>query len=655
MGDSPSGSGQGAYVKVSFSPPPGFNLIFDGLSGTEELGRPFLFRLSLSSGEIKGNVQNLVGSTASITFAADKTKSAAKAGTGGDEDTSDYYLHGIVTRVVSQGLARGSYHYTVELRPWVWLLSRIEDCQIYQDTSAFDLVTKLFRDAGFSDFEDKRQNSAGSTVLEYCVQYHESTLDFATRLMEEFGFYYYFKHDASKHTLVFVDDPNAHTELTDAIPAQFDTTEYRVVGDHIWEWSSEYALQSGKYTFRDYNFTTPSVDLTSTSLKPATHQYGSFEVYEYPGRYDDTGVGQKLADVRMLALAADRALFHGMSNSRKLHTGWKFKLSKHKESAMNGPYLIVRSEFVVDIAEGMSSSDDSGEKVDTYRVSLLAIPGDTPFRLHRQTPRPVIRGPQTAKVVGSSSETEILTDQYGRVKVRFPWDRREKEDDQRTCWIRVTQAWAGAGWGSIIIPRAGMEVVVEFLEGNPDRPLITGVVYNANQTVPYGLPGEKTKSTLKTNSSTGGGGFNELRFEDKKGSEEVFFQAQKDYNKKVLNNETVTITKDTTTTVQEGNRSVTVSQGNNSLTVSKGNDSVTVSAGNHSITVSVGKSDINAATSITLTSGGSTIKISPEGVQITAPQVTVTAETTMSLQADASMSINGGEALTVEALEISIN
>ena len=614
-----------AYAKVDFSPDPGFELNFDGLTGTEELGRPFHYTLMMSAGVLKGNVQNLIGATASIKFVGQQRRQEG-------EDQTDRYVNGIVTRVLSEGLARGSYHYTIELRSWNWLLTRLEDCKIFQNMSAFDIITKVFRDAGFSEFEDNRQNSAGSTVLEYCVQYRETSFDFVARLMEEFGLYYFFKHDDRTHKLVFVDDPNGHTELKPAIPFQFDRTEFRSVDDHIWEWTSDFSLHSGKYAVRDYNFTTPSADLTAKSINPASHKHASYEVYEYPGPYEETGIGQKLADVRMQAIAAGRALYQGASNSRKLHAGWKFSLDKHGDSAMNRAYLIVGAEVSSGIAEGMSTTADEGEKLDTYRVKLHAIPGDVPFRMHRRTTRPVIRGPQTAKVVGPSGD-EIYTDEYGRVKVKFHWDRAESNDEQRTCWIRVAQSWAGAGWGSIVIPRVGMEVVVEFLEGNPDRPLITGLVYNANQKVPYALPGDKTKSTLRTNSSPGGSGFNELRFEDKAGSEEIFFQAQKDFNKKVLNNETVSIKQDTTTTVDDGNRGVTVS---------KGNDSLTLSTGNHTITVSAGKSDITAATSITLTSGASTIKISPSGIEISGPTIKLTATASMTLNGGASMSLTAG-------------
>jgi type VI secretion system secreted protein VgrG len=455
--------------------------------------------------------------------------------------------------------------------------------------------------------------------------------------MEEYGIYYYFTHDSSTHKLNFADDPNSHTQLSDKIDFKFDLTETRVVEDAIWDWSSEFSLHSGKYMVRDYNFETPNADLTAKSIKTADHQYPDFEVYEYPGPYKDTDLGQTIADVRMQAIASDRAVYNGKSNSRKLHSGWKFELDKHTDSAMNQVYLVVSTDISAGIGEGMSTTEDEGEKRDTYRVIMQAIEGTTPFRLHRRIKRPMIRGPQTAKVVGPSGE-EIYTDQYGRVKVKFYWDRAETSDEDRTCWIRVSQPWGGANWGAMVIPRIGMEVVVEFLEGNPDRPLITGVVYNATQTVPYSLPANKTQSGFKTNSSPGGSGFNELRFEDKAGEEEVFFQAQKDYNKKVLNNETVEITQDTTTTVKEGNRSITVSQGNTS---------VTVSAGNHSLTVSVGKSEVSAATSITLTSGPSSIQISPSGITISAPQISATA--------DASMSLDGGGEMSLTAGMISIN
>ena len=603
-----------AWVEVDFKPDPGYQLLFDGLHAQEELGRPFLFEVDLSSGELR-DIGKIVGTSATIWLAQ-------------SANVPDRFFNGIVTRAVSTGLVAGAYRYRIEVRPWIWLLTQATDCRIFQSKSAFQIITQVFRDFHFSDFEDRRRAGAGDAELEYCVQYRETSFDFVTRLMEQFGLYYYFRHDRDRHTLVIADDPNAHNTLPDAIPFVFDQTEFRGVGDHIWEWSTDLALHSGKFTFRDYNFTMPSADLTAKTVQPGSHPHNSLEVYEYPGPYDKAATGKRLSDVRMQAISMRRTMIDAVSNARGLHAGWKFKLTHHPTRAVNRDYLITRAVFTMGLAEGSSTVE--GETLDTYRVTLRAIPGDVPYRLERITPRPMIRGPQTARVVGASGD-EITTDEYGRVKVRFHWDRSDVQDDQRTCWIRVAQASAGAGWGSMFIPRVGQEVVVEFLEGNPDRPLITGVVYNANMRVPYALPDNKTRSIIKTSSSKGGSGSNELRFEDKAGEEEVFFHAQKDYKKVVLHDETVTVHNNTTTTVETGDRTVTVSQGGNSLTVS---------TGNHSITVSAGKSAVTAAQSITLSVGTNSVTIDNTGVTINGTMVSLASTATMSLQAGAPLSLS---------------
>ncbi len=645
------------YSNVTIDPDPGFTLVLDELTGTEELGRPFLYVALMSSKTAKGDLLSLLGSNMTVSITQ-------------DTQGTKRYFNGIISRIEYAGLSAGAASYRVELRPWIWLLSQQQDCVIYQNQSAWDIITGLFAYFGFTNFEDQRQNNAGGTpLLDYCVQYDESTLAFVTRLMEQFGIYYYYKHSSGSHTLVFCDDPNSHSSVGAEIPFQTQETELRMVEDHIWQWSSELAVVSGKVTYRDYNFTTPSADLTVRSTNTATHEYGSYEVYNYPGLYDATTNGQPLSDVRVQDITARRQIIFGTSNSRKLYTGCKFTLSKFYEESENVEYIVIAATYSVTIGEGMATA--GGELRDTFRCGFEAIKGTTHFRLDRITPRPMIRGPQTAVVVGASGD-EIYTDQYGRIKVQFPWDRVGAQNNQdSSCWIRVAQIWAGAGWGGIFIPRVGQEVVVEFLEGNPDRPIVTGCVYNATETVPYTLPDNKTRSTIKTNSSADDGsnptGFNELRFEDKAGSEEVFFQAQKDYNKVVLNNETETITQNTTTTVQQGNRSITVSQGNNSLTVSQGtnsvtiqsdnsltvnqgnnsvtvstgNDSLTVSKGNHSITVSAGTSTINANQSITLQVGSNSITIGTSGVSISAGTFSVSATGTASINATGTMTLQG--------------
>jgi type VI secretion system secreted protein VgrG len=587
-----------AWVEVDFSPDPGYRLLFDGLHGHEELGRPFLYELDLSSGMLHADIDRIVGATAIIWLA----ESASDA---------DRFFNGIVTRVVSSGLAGGAYRYRLEVRPWIWLLTRQTDCRIFQSRSAFQIIAQVFRDAGFADFEDQRQSDAGDAVLEYCVQYRESSFDFVSRLMEQYGLYYFFRHAREQHVLVIADDPNAHETLPDEIPFVFDQTEFRTVDDHIWQWSTERTLQSGRFTARDYNFTIPSADLTARSRHNDRNQHGNFEVYEYPGPYDEASLGHRLTDIRMQAIAMRRVTVEAVSNARLLHPGWRFRLTQHPEQPVNRDYLITGAEFTLSAAAGSSAVD--GEMLDTYRVTLRAIPGDVPYRLERATPRPLIRGPQTARVAGPGGD-EITTDEYGRVKVKFHWDRSEVRDDQRTCWIRVAQS----AIGTIFIPRVGQEVVVEFLEGNPDRPLITGLVYNANLAVPYALPGHKTRSAIKTSSSRGGNGFNELRFDDDAGGEEVSLHAQKDFNTVVLGDETVKIHGNATTTVETGDRTVTVS---------KGADSLTVSLGDHTITVSAGKSGITAMQSITLSVGANSLRIDQSGVTINGTMVSVTAGT----------------------------
>jgi type VI secretion system secreted protein VgrG len=627
-------------VGVTFKPDPGFAMDFKTITAAEELGQPFCYTLNLTSSTQKADLTTMLGSAGTIAF---------KSNDGGKR-----YVNGIVTRATFLGLIDADYAYKLEMRPWIWLLSRERSCRIFQQKSVWDIITGIFRDAGFTDFSDKRQNQTGDQTLDYCVQFDETTLDFVSRLMEKYGLYYYHTHTQTQHTLVMADDPNSHTALSNALPYHVQGSEQVSTEDYVSGWMSDLELQPGAVSFRDYNFTTPSADLTAKSLlQSATTNYGKMEVYSYPGPYDTAAQGQKLADVRMQTLNSNTQILRGSSNSRDVVVGSKFTLKGSQDSDQNREYLVTGTTTSLQASAG--TSVDAGSVLDSYTCKFTAIPGATVFRTAQRTPWPVMRGPQTAKVVGASGD-EITTDQYGRIKVKFFWDRSPTQDENSSCWIRVAQTWAGISWGSIFIPRVGQEVVVDFLDGNPDRPIVTGSVYNATTTVPYGLPDNKTRSTIKSNSSTGGSGFNEVRFEDKAGSEEVFFQAQKDYNKVVLNNETVKITQDTTTTVDKGNRAVTVSQGNNTLTVSQGNnsctvsqgnDSLTVTTGNHTITVSKGSSTITAQQSITLQVGGNSIVINTSGITINGTQIQMTAS--------ASMTANGGGSMTLQAGMISIN
>jgi type VI secretion system secreted protein VgrG len=627
MADAVQQAAAKAWVEVILDPNPGYTLLFDGMRGREALGEPFFYEVDLSSGVIREKIGDLIGSSCTVWL----SQSA--------EGSVERYFNGIITRIVAAGMVAGAYRYKVDIRPWYWLLSRQVETRIFQKKSPFKIITdEIFKIEGF-EYDDKRQNSAGDVELEYCVQYNESTFDFVQRLMEQYGLYYYFTHTKESHKLHITDDQNAGETISDAIPFTYDQTGYQTVRDHIWQWANGLLLQAGKVTYRDYNFLTPAADLTAKAVKAGSHpKHNDYEVYEYPVPYLDAAAGNKLTDIHMQAIDMHRLVVEGATNARSIHPGWRFTLKDHPTSSVNKEYLITKTEFEVAMSEG--STGEESETLDTYRAAFAALPGDMPFRLSQNTPRPYIRGPQTAKVVVKNGE-EIDTDEHGRVLVKFHWDRADLDDDKRTCRIRVAQSMAGSGWGTMFIPRKDQEVIVEFLEGNPDRPLIIGTVYNATNKPPYALPANQTMTTIKTNSSKGGGGYNELTFEDKKDAEVVTFQAQKDYNKTVLNNEVVKIKKDTTTTVEEGNRSVTVAKGDDThkvdtgkrTTTIKGDDALTVSSGNHKVDISAGKSEVTAAQSMTHTVGGSSVKLEPAAITITmggssikieAAQITIT-------------------------------
>lgn len=642
-----SGSASPSYLAIKIVPDPGFTLNLDALTATEELGRPFRYDLELSSPTVKGSLQSMLGSSLTIT--------------ANQPDKSKRYFNGIIARVTYTGLVGGAYRYRIELRPWLWLLSHTQDCAIFQNQSVYKTITdSIFRAKGFTAFSDKRQAQAGETVLEYCVQYRETALDFVTRLMEQYGIYYYFEHSESEHTLVLADDPNSHLNLPKPIPYAMNQVEYRGVEDHIWDVSSDLNFQAGSFTHRDYNFTTPSADVSGKLIQAGQHPHGSLEVYDYPALFATAGEGATLATVRMQDLAARRQIIGGTSNSRGLYAGCRFTLTGFSDPSLNQEYLVIAATISFTVAEGLS--DTAGELTDTYRCAFHAIPATTQYRLPPLTHRPIVQGPQSAKVVGVQGE-EVTTDSYGRIKVKFYWDRSPTQNENSSCWIRVSQVWAGNGWGGMFIPRQGQEVIVDFLEGNPDRPIVTGRVYNADMTVPYALDANKTRSTIMSNSSKGGGGSNELRFEDAKGSEEVYLHAQHDYHRVVLNNETIDITNDSTTTVSQGKRTVTVQAKDNALTVTQGNDSVTVSQGNHSITVSTGSSSITANQSITLTVGSNSIKIDTTGVTINAAKLSITTTGQISAQATGEVSVNAtgalslqtAAAMTIQGVSVAIN
>lgn len=479
------------------------------------------------------------------------------------------YFHGIAGRFVQAGRAGKLTTYRAELYPWFWLLTRTKDCRIFQEKSAPEIIEELFNEFGFSDF--KNELSGSYAKREYCVQYQESAFHFISRLMEDEGIFYYFKHEDGKHTLVFSDDSSACPDCPDFDGAKYTGPVHSGLNEQsIIECTVEQQVVPGSYAMTDYNFETPSTSL----LANADGEGGNLKMFEFPGIYLQKGDGEARAKLRIEAEEALGKRLRGKSMCRAFSAGHAFALSEYDRDDANTDYIL-RSVVHTGTHE-------------KYSNTFEAFPKATPFRPPRLIQKPFVPGAQTALVVGKSGE-EIWTDKYGRVKVQFYWDRKGEKNEKSSCFIRVAQTWAGKSWGALFLPRIGQEVLVTFISGDPDRPLITGSVYNAEQTVPYGLPDNQTKSTILSRSSKEGSAGNEIRFEDKKDSEEFYMHAQKDMKLLVENDWTITIKNDKTETVKN-NVTVKVEEGNESLTISKGNRSVEVTKGNETYKVK-GKRD----------------------------------------------------------------
>ena len=434
------------------------------------------------------------------------------------------YFHGIVARC-SQNIDTGQFaSYEVTLRPWLWLLSRTSDCRIFQNLSIPQIIKQVFRDLGFSDFEDAL--SRPYREWEYCVQYRETSFDFVSRLMEQEGIYYFFRHEKDRHVVVLADAYGAHSSVPGyASVPYYPRDEQQRERDHMFDWHLAQEVQPGSLELNDYDFQRPSARIDVRSAMPRPHSAGDYPLYDYPGTYVQSSDGEHYAQTRIEALQSLHERIELSGNARGLGVGNLFSLTGFSRQDQNREYLIVSIRYYL-VQESLESGAGGGSA--QFESHLTCIDAQQSFRPLATTHKPMVQGPQTARVVGPAGE-EIWTDQYGRVKVHFHWDRHDQSNENSSCWIRVSQAWAGKNWGSMQIPRIGQEVIVSFLEGDPDRPIITGRVYNAEQTVPYDLPANATQSGMKSRSSKGGSpaNFNEIRMEDKKGAEQLYIHAER--------------------------------------------------------------------------------------------------------------------------------
>jgi type VI secretion system secreted protein VgrG len=484
-------------------------LLLEGFHGLEGVSRLFNFELRMLSEKKDISFEEIVGKQATIKIL--------------QSGMDDRYINGIISSFTQRGssqLDRGQNPkltiYSATLVPWLWVLTRTSDCRIFQKMTVPDILRHVFQEHGFSDFDFRLHGTFAER--EYCVQYRETDFNFVSRLMEEEGICYFFEHYEKKHTLVLA---NRNNEFK---PSPFISVIGYAEPGLLTKWEASQEVRPGKYTVTDFNFMQPSLNLTFTANGKDKRK---LEVYDYPGEYSGKAQGERLASLRMEEEQAPMVLVSGASTCPGFAPGYQFDLCGHYRRDFDQYYVATSVYHWAEQSINYRSSLEPG--VFKYENQFQCIRYDTPYRPPRVTPVPIVHGSQTAIVVGPPGH-EIHVDEYGRVKVQFHWDREGKYDGKKACWVRVSQNWAGKRWGAIFLPRIGDEVIVDFLEGDPDKPIITGRVYNGDSMPPYKLPDESTKSTIKSRSSKGGGGFNEIRFEDKKGSEQLFFHAERNHD-----------------------------------------------------------------------------------------------------------------------------
>ena len=539
-------------------------LLLHGFAGEEAVSRPFRFVLDLSAdGALVPDADALLGTPASVVVTLPS---------GGERA-----VHGLVSRFRRHASGAVVDGYQMELVPWLWMLSLSTDCRIYQKQSVPDIVAGLFRELGYRDF--RLALVKPYQPREYCVQYRETHLAFVSRLLEDEGIFYWFEHQADKHVLVLADAPSAARPCPGGAhlePATAGAAAWAAGRDAYTRLTVERAMHPAKYTHTDYNFETPS---TSLEASLDAHRGGAGEVFEYPGGYAAPGEGSRYARLRVEEAESGRETAEGASVAAQLTPGTTVEL------AGTGPGGSGDGEWFVlgvnhSAHQGGYRAGD-GEQF-SYENAFTAVRADVPWRPPRRTPRPRVRGTQSAMVVGKAGE-EIWTDPQGRVKLHFYWDRRSRKDESSSCWVRVSTAWAGKGWGQFSVPRIGQEVLVDFLEGDPDRPVVVGRVYNAEQPPPCNPGGGGMVSGMRSKTHKGAG-YNAMEMDDTAGKEKISIHAQYDMD--------TTVQHDDTQTVVSGNRKIDVKAGTHTETI-KGNTTVTISDGSYTRDVQKGGATVH--------------------------------------------------------------
>jgi type VI secretion system secreted protein VgrG len=534
------------------------------LHAREGLSELYSCVVDLANEELAADVDGLLGSSAELLISRDATSRR---------------VCGIIHRVEHTGTKAGHLLARVHVVPALWALSQRRDSYIFQEKTVPEILEEVLTE-GLQPFERsfRLELNREFQPREYCVQYRETDLDFLLRLMEEEGLFFYFDHSGDKEELVVAEE-NEQCPTCEAVngsPITIKGPEAATADDEsLRQFDFAQQLHTTSVVVRDFDWTQPALDLTKKA-RAADGQGRDRESYEYPaallGPYDAGSKKykheQKQEELRRQALGVEGKRGRGLGYVTGFTPGHMFELTGHGNGALDQWYLLTRVEHHGRAPEELTSdtheADKEGAAGERYHNTFECIPLDVPYRPERRRPRARMAGLQTATVVGPSGE-EIFTDEHGRIKVQFHWDRAGQKDEKSSCFVRVAQVWSGVGWGFVFLPRIGMEVLVDFLEGDPDRPLVVGCVYNGQNAPPYALPDQKTRSTIRTSSTPGGEGFNELRFEDAADSEEIFLHAQKDFNEVVLHNHSTSVKANQTNSV-DGSQSETVG-GDQSMTV----------------------------------------------------------------------------------------
>ncbi|EJO94412.1 Rhs element Vgr protein [Ectopseudomonas mendocina DLHK] len=584
--------------------------------GREALNKPYRFDIELVSQRADLDLAALINQTAYLTF--------GPSGKG---------VHGVVYAIEQGDSGKRLTRYRISLRPQLAYLAHRHNQRIFQHLTVPQIIGQILEEHGIQS--DAYQFQLGYLYPErdYCVQYDESDLHFIQRLCEEEGISFHFQHSEDSHRLVFGDDASVFPKL--------DPLNYQqgsgLAADHevVRAFGVRLETRSTHATWRDYDFEQPKLRMEAdyrSEFSPA------LEVYDYPGRFTDRTRGKHLAKRSLERLRSDYELAEGESDAY-LISGHFLALAGHPRQQWNDLWLL--DEVIHEgkqpqvLEESVTSNTQPGDGFQQgYRNRFTATPWDIPYRPALEHRKPKVLGSQTAVVTGPAGE-EIHCDQYGRVKVQFHWDREGLGNDTTSCWLRVASNWAGKAYGGIAIPRVGMEVLVTFLEGDPDQPLITGCLYHAEHVVPYDLPAHKTRSVFKTLSSPGGGGYNEFRIEDRKGAEQIYIHAQRDWDENIEHNQKIRVGNERHDTVEANSYTELQAEEHRTTDLDRkvevrANDHLTIAVTQHNkigtgqfieagneIHYNAGsKVVIDAGMELTASGGGSFLKLDPSGVTL---------------------------------------